>query len=161
MSDHDNQCEVMLRPYDAPPICHCWYRAEIERLRCELARALEAVESRDATLAALRVEEQPAYLRLERELAEAEAQRDQMREAILWALGERDEFPTREPGQGAYWWRTELRRRAFLAADSAPAVCPECLGTGMGGTGGICRCKCGTSSASVTDVTTADKSSDG
>ena len=42
-----------------------------ERLRRELARALEAVESRDATLAALRVEEQPAYLRLERKLAEA------------------------------------------------------------------------------------------
>lgn len=44
------------------------------------------------------------------------------------------------------------------ATVSAPAVCPECLGTGMGGTGGICRCKCGTNSASVTDVTTTDKS---
>ena len=51
--------------------------------------------------------------------AENAALRDQMREAILWALGERDEFPTREPGQGAYWWRTELRRRAFLTPDSA------------------------------------------
>ena len=37
MSDHDNQCEVMLRPYDAPPICHCWHRAEIERLRGDAA----------------------------------------------------------------------------------------------------------------------------
>lgn len=36
--------------------------------------------------------------------------------AIRWALGEIDDFPPRNPGQGAYWWRTELRRRTALAA---------------------------------------------
>lgn len=40
--------------------------------------------------------------------------------AIRWALGESDDFPTRETGQGAYWWRTELRRLAILSGkDSA------------------------------------------
>jgi hypothetical protein len=34
--------------------------------------------------------------------------------AVRWALGEGDDFPTREAGQGMYWWRTELRRRAAL-----------------------------------------------
>lgn len=32
--------------------------------------------------------------------------------AICWALGENGEFPERKTGEGAYWWRTELRRRA-------------------------------------------------
>lgn len=33
--------------------------------------------------------------------------------AIEWALGESGEgFATRREGEGAYWWRTELRRRA-------------------------------------------------
>lgn len=42
----------------------------------------------------------------------------QMRNAILWALGENGEF-TEEPPPLAgkyrrrYWWRTELRKRAF------------------------------------------------
>lgn len=34
--------------------------------------------------------------------------------AIRWALGETDDFPPGKPDQGAYWWRTELRRRAGL-----------------------------------------------
>lgn len=34
--------------------------------------------------------------------------------AIRWALGEEGDFPTRQTGQGAYWWRTELRNRAAL-----------------------------------------------
>lgn len=38
----------------------------------------------------------------------------QLENAIRWALGENGDFPPREEGQGAYWWRTELRRRAGL-----------------------------------------------
>lgn len=41
---------------------------------------------------------------------------DRLKEAILWALGRRDEFPPRQPGQGAYWWRRELGKRADLDA---------------------------------------------
>ena len=37
----------------------------------------------------------------------------QLKNAILWALGELDDFPERKNGEGAYWWRIELRRRAF------------------------------------------------
>jgi RNase P subunit RPR2 len=33
--------------------------------------------------------------------------------AIRWALGEGDDFRPRVVGEGAYWWRNELRARAF------------------------------------------------
>lgn len=39
---------------------------------------------------------------------------DRLESAIRWALGETDEFPPREEGQGAYWWRKELRERSGL-----------------------------------------------
>ena len=42
------------------------------------------------------------------------AERDRLREAILWALGERGEFPPRGDGDPPYGWRKELRRRAAL-----------------------------------------------
>lgn len=35
-----------------------------------------------------------------------------LRGAVDWALGERDFFPSRPEGKGAYWWRIELRERA-------------------------------------------------
>lgn len=47
----------------------------------------------------------------------AEGQLAALREALAWALGERDEFPERKPGEGAYWWRRELRRRALSASE--------------------------------------------
>jgi hypothetical protein len=39
---------------------------------------------------------------------------DRYEAAILWALGEMDEFRERRKGEGAYWWRTELRNRAGI-----------------------------------------------
>jgi hypothetical protein len=44
-----------------------------------------------------------------------------LEEAVRWALGEDvpgPEFRAREPGEGAYWWRIELRRRAFPPAEA-------------------------------------------
>lgn len=38
--------------------------------------------------------------------------RKQLLKAIRWALGEDDEFRMREEGEGLFWWRKELRRRA-------------------------------------------------
>lgn len=38
----------------------------------------------------------------------------QLEGAIRWANGEVDEFRERKPGEGAYWWRKELMRRARL-----------------------------------------------
>lgn len=37
----------------------------------------------------------------------------ELESTIRWALGENGEFRQREEGEGAYWWRKELRRRAF------------------------------------------------
>jgi hypothetical protein len=37
--------------------------------------------------------------------------------AVRWALGEVGDFPVRQTGQGAYWWRIELRKRAGLSPD--------------------------------------------
>lgn len=45
--------------------------------------------------------------------AERDARVRELEAAISWALGEIDDFPERQPGQGAYWWRSELRRRAL------------------------------------------------
>jgi hypothetical protein len=50
----------------------------------------------------------------------------QMKEAIYWALGERDDFPPEpEPIAGKYrrryWWRTELRKRSGLPIGGTPA----------------------------------------
>ena len=33
--------------------------------------------------------------------------------AVRWALGERGEFRVRASHEGAFYWRTELRERAF------------------------------------------------
>jgi hypothetical protein len=38
-----------------------------------------------------------------------------LHDAIRWALGEEGTFAERPPGKGAFWWRTELRRRAGIA----------------------------------------------
>lgn len=48
------------------------------------------------------------------EISRLTAERDGLRAALEWALGERDEFPPRQDGEGAFWWRKELRRRADL-----------------------------------------------
>lgn len=63
------------------------------------AHQLEAHKHRCAALAA----------RLDRNHWKQRAERAEA--AIRWALGYED-FPERKPGQGAYWWRTELRDRA-------------------------------------------------
>ena len=56
---------------------------------------------------------------------EAEAEREALRNIILWALGENGEFPERPRSDSHnlypfYWWRTEMRKRL----DTAMAVQP-------------------------------------
>lgn len=59
-----------------------------------------------------------ANLRADNERLEAENEAlrkevERLKSAISWALGEGDsDFRPREIYEGAYWWRTELRRRA-------------------------------------------------
>jgi len=37
-----------------------------------------------------------------------------LKKAVLWALGSESDFKQRKEGEGAYWWRKELRKRAGL-----------------------------------------------
>jgi hypothetical protein len=66
-----------------------------------------------------------------------QAMRDEvarLRGAIVWALGYTD-FRAREEGEGAYWWRPELRRRAALTPEqieSAQAALTPQAGKGGG-----------------------------
>jgi hypothetical protein len=36
-------------------------------------------------------------------------------EIFCWLNGESGEFPTRKPGDGAYWWRSEMAKRLNAA----------------------------------------------
>ena len=47
-------------------------------------------------------------------LAASQARVTELEEAIRWALGEVGGFSQRGDGDGAYWWRSELRARAAL-----------------------------------------------
>jgi hypothetical protein len=75
-----------------------------------------------------------ASLVAERDQARAEVER--LTDAINWALGvtmpDGSFIPAREEGQGSYYWRPELMRRAGLEYDgsrfvlsSAPSPSPE------------------------------------
>ena len=51
-----------------------------------------------------------------------EAENRRMHLAIRWALGEYGDFQRRDPKDGAFWWRNELRRRALLPAPETAAT---------------------------------------
>lgn len=53
------------------------------------------------------------YTALVASLKIAHARIAKLENAIKWALGEKGDFPQRQDGQGSYYWRTELRKRAF------------------------------------------------
>jgi hypothetical protein len=42
-----------------------------------------------------------------------QAENQKLLQAILWALGQNGDFAQQQPGQGKYYWRTELRKRAI------------------------------------------------
>ena len=44
--------------------------------------------------------------------AAVEAQREKWWEFVLWLNGERGDFPERQDGEGAYYWRREMMKRA-------------------------------------------------
>jgi len=54
------------------------------------------------------------YASLYDELLKLEAENHRLNAAIRWALGGKDsDFRARAEGEGAYWWRKELRERAY------------------------------------------------
>ena len=88
-------CIQAMHNYDAP------LRAEIEEKNKRISEQAEKLRfSHD------RIGE------LKSELAASQQRVAELEEAIKWALGENGEFVGREVGQGAFWWRTELRRRS-------------------------------------------------
>jgi hypothetical protein len=44
-----------------------------------------------------------------------ERERDQLRDAVKWVLGETGDFGPRPKGVGAYWWRKELLQRVGIS----------------------------------------------
>ena len=85
-----------------------------------LRGALLAAENREGKWA-LHPASQVAVAAYEAGQADAE----KLQEAILWALGCRGRFPPREQGQGGYWWRTELRKRAGITASAIAGITEE------------------------------------
>ena len=47
---------------------------------------------------------------------------ERLMDAITWALGANGDFPVRGPNDAAFWWRSELRRRAGLDWDGEKYV---------------------------------------
>lgn len=69
-----------------------------------------ALTDRTAAIAAAR-----AAGREEQRALDAEARDEvvaRLASSIVWALGAGEDFPPREDGDGAYWWRKELSKRA-------------------------------------------------
>lgn len=65
-------------------------------------------EARESTMEVIK--------KFKRERDEAKRALAAVRAAIVWALGYTD-FPSRKEGEGAYWWRPELRRRSGITQE--------------------------------------------
>jgi hypothetical protein len=86
-------------------------RAEKAERELQQAREITAEHVKAESIERLRA------LSAERDLATA-------REAIRFALGYED-WPRRQPGDGAFYWRKELRRRAASVLALAPPPVPD------------------------------------
>lgn len=93
--------------------------------RREIARAVDAMERanglRDRAL--IESAEEKNIIELQGEdLVQLQDQNDRLRAAVDWALGCNGDFRPREPGEGAYWWRKELKERTRALQPAAPAA---------------------------------------
>lgn len=61
----------------------------------------------------------------ERECERMRADVVRLGQAILWADGQHEDFRPRERGEGAYWWRKELMRRAGITPSTRALLAPE------------------------------------
>lgn len=91
---------------------------------CAAADAIEALEARVAELTKERDRADEAACTLGLALTQqvhahkvAHEQRARLLDAVNWCLGVAGDFQARQEGQGAYWWRPELQRRAGLEYD--------------------------------------------
>ena len=101
--------------------------SEEERIINALARVKHPRGERDVIAHFLREANaiQPILAPLRERVQRAEQRVRDLEAAIRWALGEEGEFPSREAGQGAYWWRTELRQRAALRGTGEGSNAPQ------------------------------------
>lgn len=105
-----------------------WAAVEVQAGRRRIAELEAELEESDRQHASIvgdynKLKEQCAALeadvfKFQRAYEEADAllngairKRDELAEAALWALGYVGDFPSRQEGQGAYWWRPEFRKR--------------------------------------------------
>lgn len=100
--------------YHDETACANQVHAENETLREAVTRATAAASDNFQIIQQLRAE-----------LTALREERDRLRAAIRWALGEEGEFGEEPPplaGQyrQRYWWRTELRNRAGLEGQQTP-----------------------------------------
>lgn len=86
-------------------------RARIAALEAEVGRARMQAD-RDAHALAEEVER----------ACRAEAEVARLRDAVLWACGVNGRFPARGDGQGVYYWRPALRRRAGISDEELNAA---------------------------------------
>jgi len=94
--------------------------AERDALKTQLAQVEQQLTTRQAwidefdrqteTALQQRDEAWAEFDGLQEQVTQAEQRVRALNDAIVWALGYTD-FRLREPGEGAYWWRTELRQR--------------------------------------------------
>ncbi len=70
------------------------------------------VPRNNATLAQLAAIFEDRALKAEAALESLKVENERLKAAIAWALGEKGSFPIRQENQGAYYWRTQLRRLA-------------------------------------------------
>ncbi len=66
------------------------------------------------------------FTRLRQREQEREGEIERLRGAVAWALGEEGEWPARQEGEGAFYWRKALRALAAEAKPEAPEVATEC-----------------------------------
>lgn len=111
------KCKVMRHPEALPAksdICVKCLEQERDGLRMEKHALSELVDAN-------RKEFEADVKALERERDDLKAEVEGLLAAANWTLGCNGSFAPRKDGQGAFWWRAELTRRAGLTYSAKDA----------------------------------------
>jgi len=113
ITDLQRQLADLTKLYEDVRYEHASEKSAKEQLEIQLAEAKERAEEfvnrqmeDDNTIQAMEL----ALEKKNDKLATAQAQLKRLGDIIVWALGYTD-FAERKDGQGAYWWRTEMRAK--------------------------------------------------
>lgn len=99
----------------------CYNRGREEGLRERGGDELVKLNERLDTAMIERATERALKVMAQNALSALQQENERLREALYWALGEalEDEFTARGHGEGALWWRKELRSRCALPVRAA------------------------------------------